>query len=377
MSREAADAAPEREKTDESLRIERENTDAALELKQKESSRHADDVVHLARDTADAVLKDARDNADQVLEAARETADDLQDAAGQQAASRASLIEERQIADDVLHEERLVADETLREERSEYARSLDQFLPVEREATDRNLSSERMRSDTSLENRDDFLAMVTHDLRDLMSGIVMSNKLVSRAAAQDGDRKVFVTESARISRYTTRMNRLIGDLVDMTSIEAGKLAVHAGTSDAVALIAEVTEAFRAPAAAREVSLETQTSAPALKAEFDHDRVLQVLANLMSNALKFTERSGRIVIRAECVGEELLISVTDTGCGVSTDALGRIFDRFSQVGPKDHRGLGLGLYISRCIVEAHGGRIEARSTLGKGTTVSLALPLRRP
>ncbi|MGZ9005561.1 MAG: sensor histidine kinase [Burkholderiales bacterium] len=102
-------------------------------------------------------------------------------------------------------------------------------------------------------------------------------------------------------------------------------------------------------------------------------MLQVLANLITNAIKFTGRGGAVTLRAETAAAELQFSVTDTGTGVPDQMLERIFERFWQVGKNEHRGVGLGLYISKCIVEAHGGRIWAESRLGAGSTFYFTIP----
>jgi signal transduction histidine kinase len=169
------------------------------------------------------------------------------------------------------------------------------------------------------------------------------------------------------------MDRLIGDLVDIASIDAGKLAVTPATQDLSILIAEAADTFRATASAKGVSLGTRIDAAPLLAAFDHHRILQVLANLISNSLKFTPQGGIITISGEREAGNVRVSVRDTGSGIPGEALGRIFDRFSQVGKNDHRGLGLGLYISRCIVEAHGGRIWAESQPGAGSILCFTLP----
>lgn len=340
----------ERGRTDESLRTEREKSD-----------QHADAVVGRARHHADAVLGAARDNADAVLDAARDRAD-----AG-------DVAEERIVADEIIRGERDDADETLRREREEYARTLRRILPLERESTDRHLLTERVRSDDAVANRDDFLAIVTHDLRDLIGGIVMSATLLEKRARQNEDGRRTLAETGRIERYAARMNRLIGDLVDVAGIDAGKLAIVPSTQDLAIVIAEAEDSFRAAAAAKGIVLETQLDPAPLLAVIDHDRILQVLANLISNSLKFTPPGGTITLRAESEVAGIRLSVADTGSGIPEDALERIFDRFSQVDGNDRRGLGLGLYISRCIVEAHGGRIWAESRPGAGSTFLLTLP----
>lgn len=346
----SSNLSPERGRTNESLRTEREKAD-----------QHADAVVGRAQDRADAVLSAARDNADAVLDAARAGAD----------AARA--VEERVRADDIIRRERDIADETLRLEREEYARTLKRMLPLERESTDRSLLAERTRSDDALANRDDFLAIVTHDLRDLIGGIVMSAALLETRAARSEDGSNTLAETRRIQRYAARMNRLIGDLMDVASIDAGKLAIAPATQDLAAVIAEAQASFSAAASAKGIVLETQIDSRPLLAAIDHDRILQVLANLISNSIKFTPPGGKITLCGESEAAGIRVSVADTGVGIPEDALGRVFDRFSQVEGNDRRGLGLGLYISRCIVDAHGGQIWAQSEAGAGSRIFLTLP----
>lgn len=364
---------PERERTNESLRTEREKTDQAVRAKQEDVAKHADAVVDRARDNADEVLSLARKNADAVLTVAREKADEKLDPAARRVEPKAAVVEERALADEALRDERDGADETLRLEREEYARTLVRFLPLERESTDRHLLTERDRSDDVLTNRDDFLAIVAHDLRDLIGGVVMSAALLSKRVPQNEDGASIRAETERIERYAARMNRLIGDLVDVASIDAGKLAVTPATRDLAILIAEAVDTFRATASAKGVFLETRIDTAPLLAAFDHQRILQVLANLLSNSLKFTPRGGKITIGGEREAGNVRLSVLDTGCGIPDHALERIFERFSQLGKSDRRGLGLGLYISRCIVEAHGGRIWAESQPGEGSKIGVTLP----
>ena len=365
----------ERGRTNESLRTEREKADQAVAAKQENVAQHADAVVGRARDNADAVLSVARENADAVLDAARDRADEMADPGVAPSVER-RVVEERVLADEIIRGERDIADETLRQEREEYARTLRRFLPLERESTDRYLLTERIRSDDAVANRDDFLAIVTHDLRDLIGGIVMSATVLAKRAAQNEDGKNTLAETKRIERYAARMNRLIGDLVDVASIDAGKLAITPAPQDLTIVIAEAEDTFRATASAKGILLGTQIDAAPLLAALDHDRILQVLANLISNSLKFTSQGGKITICGEAEAAGIRLSVVDTGSGIPDDALESIFDRFSQVGRNDRRGLGLGLYISRNIVEAHGGRIWAESRPGAGSRICFTLPVQR-
>lgn len=359
--------SPERGKTDESLREERAKADKALAV--------AQDAVE---EDADAVIERARENADAVLVAARDKADEQADPDAPFAIPSAAIAEERGIEDEALRDERAAADESVRRRREASARVLARHLPLEREATDERLLTERARSDDALATRDDFLGMVSHDLRDLLNGIVVSAQLLAGKLGKLDDGTPMLAETARIQRYGARMNRLIGDLVDVASIDAGRLAVAACRGDAAALVGEAVDALQPIAAEKSITLEARGVDRPLAADFDHDRLLQVLANLIGNSIKFTPKGGSIRVSCENAGKEgLVFCVADTGQGIPPDMLEAVFQRFWQVGKNDRRGLGLGLYISKCIVEAHGGTIRAESTLGEGSRILFTLPAAAP
>jgi signal transduction histidine kinase len=187
-------------------------------------------------------------------------------------------------------------------------------------------------------------------------------------AAGDLTRKCTTTSQ----RLVARMSRLVNDLLDVTSIEAGKVALLIEESDVADILRDTLEAFEPLAAAKGVSLSAEAGLPRCVGHFDSGRILEVLANLVSNALKFTPSGGRVSIRVAREGNELLFAVNDTGVGIPEDALERVFEKFKQVA-KDRRGLGLGLYISKGLVEAHGGRMWGESQLGAGSTFHFAIP----
>jgi signal transduction histidine kinase len=353
-------ARPGRDQTDESLLRERENADRVLAEAQVSIARDADAVVARARATADALLREERARADDRLLHTEPLA-------------RAAVAAERALADEVVHRERASADDRLRRERAEYTRALATLRPLERDETNRYLVTERACSDDSLSHRDEFLGIVTHDLRDLLGAIVHGAELLCDDAADTEEGQQVVLGARRIQRHVARMNTLIGDLVDVASIEAGKLSMAPARSDAVALVTEAVETYRLIAAERKVSLEAHLVEPPLSATFDHGRILQVLRNLLANALKFTAPGGVVRVRAERVGDDLRLCVSDTGQGIPGHLLEAVFQRFQQVSKNDRRGHGLGLYISRHIVEGHGGRIWAESELGEGSQLYLTLP----
>jgi signal transduction histidine kinase len=207
----------------------------------------------------------------------------------------------------------------------------------------------------------------------LIGAIVVASGLLANRAAAEVDRSQVVAFTERIQRYAARMNRLIGDLVDITSIDAGKLAVDRTPGDAALLINEVVDTFEPAAAARGIVLEAQVADPSLLAEFDHGRLLQVLANLISNSIKFTPEGGRVVVRGERVDASVRFCVSDSGPGIPADMLEAVFERFRQAAPGAGRGLGLGLHISKCIVTAHGGTIWAESERSGGTRIYFVVP----
>ncbi len=351
----------ERDRTDESLRDERDKADRALADRQ------------VVEDDADALVKESREISDASVTAAREKADREQEKTTLKSASSAAIDSERAHEDEALKDERASADESLRREREETARALKNLLPLERSKTDRHLLTERARSDAAISNRDDFMGIASHDLRNLLGGIVMSAGTIARRLPENDEGKKILVETNRIQRYTARMNRLIGDLVDVARINAGKLDVVPERNDAAKLIAEAIDTFESVASDKGITLEATLIQRYLPAEFDYDRMLQVLANLITNAIKFTFTGGRIVVRGERTGDELRVSVSDTGCGIPGHMLTAVFERFWQVGRDDQRGLGLGLYISKCIVEAHSGTISAESKEGEGSTFTFTVP----
>jgi len=356
---EVVKAVPEREKTDESLREEREKTDAALAKKEESAQEVRDLAKEVARKRADDVLHAARDKADQKL--------------GQPTA-QAAVAEERAVEDATLRSERAVADEALRVERAEEAAAIERLLPLERQRTDRFLLVERARSDHELAHRDDFLAIASHDLRNLLGGIVMSAALLSRKTKTEGADPQLPGIAKRIELYAARMNRLIGDLVDVSSLDAGKMSMRTARGDLAQAIDEAADVFVGMAAEKGLAVKRLVLDAPFWVNFDHDRLIQVLANVIVNAIKFTPQGGTVVIEGKRTQQEACICVRDTGPGIPGEMLEAIFERFWQVGRNDRRGLGLGLYISRSIVEAHGGKIWAENNPGDGCAIFVTLPL---
>ena len=353
---------PERASTDHSLRSERDKAD--LEYDKRQTA---------IEETEDAAINKARGKADEDVRATRRRAD-LKVARGKAPAeARTRVTRERTDVDTALHAERVRTDAARRDERAERKRALAALLYLERVATDKHLLFERTRSDEGLVTRDRFLAIVSHDLYSLLAGITLQADLLLKNAAEDAVGRKTVTAAKLIQRVTAGMKRLIGDLVDVASLDAGKLRVNLVLQDATELVRESVEAFLPLARAQGLSLSAKIGKKKLMAKFDRYRVLQVLANLLTNAIKFTQEGGRILIEVEPVKQGVRFAVTDTGSGIASEQLGAVFERYWQAQSKSPRGLGLGLYISKGIVEAHGGRIRVESQVGTGSTFSFTLP----
>lgn len=350
-SRDAKPPHSTREQTDESLQAERDGSDAA---------------VALVEERADAVLRLARERADDVVAHARARADKL--TADAPAASR-------DVADAKVAAERCAADAGLKTERRERKRYLEDFLVTEREATDQNLVDEREHADEVVSTRDDLLSTVCHDLRGMLSALGLSVELLVQSAPLGKTGESVRSHVLLNKRQLSRMNRLVNDLLDVASIETGKLAVLPEPTLPAALVAETVDVFLPVATLKGLSLETKIGAGTdVELSLDGGRLLQVLANVVSNAIKFTKADGHITIAVSLVKDELRFCVTDTGIGIPADALELVFERHRQLSKK-RGGLGLGLHISKNIVEAHGGTMWAESELGKGSAVTFTLPVK--
>jgi signal transduction histidine kinase len=244
-----------------------------------------------------------------------------------------------------------------------------------RDRADREAAA-RQSAEAAARARDAVLAIVSHDLRNPVGSVITAASFLLDTLAAE----VLATPQGQqvgvIHRAARRANRLLDDLMDVTRIEAGGLAVEAEPVDVPALLADAVELMRGPATQRGVELvglEPGAIPPVLA---DRDRVLQVFANLAGNAVKFTPAGGTVTLGAELEDGAVAFSVADTGAGMSADQVERAFDRFWQAARTDRRGVGLGLSIARGIVDAHGGSLSVASAPGVGTTFRFTLPLSR-
>jgi PAS domain S-box-containing protein len=222
--------------------------------------------------------------------------------------------------------------------------------------------------------RDEMLSVVAHDLRNPLNTIFMgSTAMIEDIAEADS----VIGKHARIvKRAAERMNRLIQDLLDIRRTESGTLSVDLRDESVTALMNEAMEMLRPLATTASLELRSEIAEGVTTISADSARILQVLSNLVGNAIKFTPRGGHITVRAEPLGDEVRFGVSDSGPGIPPDEVPHIFGRFWQANRKDRRGIGLGLAIAKGIVEVHGGRIWVESTLGNGSNFYFTVPVSR-
>ncbi len=223
--------------------------------------------------------------------------------------------------------------------------------------------------------KDQFLAVLSHELRNPLNPVLVG---VS-ALLTDPDTPDSVRPTLEVTRRNVALEaRLIDDLLDVTRIRQGKLTLQREVVDASVLVREAIEICRKEIAAASLRLTLDLSSPCHHVEADPARIQQVLWNLIKNAAKFTPAGGSIEVRSRLADDNtLIVEVSDTGVGITPEALPRIFNAFEQGDSwitRQFGGLGLGLAISRSLAEAHGGRLSAASAgSGQGSTFTLALP----
>jgi signal transduction histidine kinase len=222
--------------------------------------------------------------------------------------------------------------------------------------------------------RDDVLAIVSHDLRNPLHTIVLSASYLADVFLNDLP-DAALQQTQIIRRAVDRANRLIQDLLDVSSIEAGGLAVMAEPIAPDILVAEACDAMSSTATAAQLTLNCRADEDLPDVMADRERLQQVFSNLIGNAVKFTPIGGSIHVTASASGPfAVRFSVRDSGQGISDENLPHIFDRFWQARHANRTGAGLGLAIARGIVEAHDGTISAVSEPGKGTEIAFDLPV---
>ncbi len=225
--------------------------------------------------------------------------------------------------------------------------------------------------------REEVLEVVSHDLKTPLGALLMGAQVVDRLAPAGPPGEDLRRAALTVRRTAERMGRLIHDLVDVASIEAGRLSLDVADHEAAGIVSEALEAAQGLAADRDVELASEVVGAA-NVSCDRDRVQQVLANLLSNAIQVTEPAGHVRVEVRCRDEAAVFTVRDRGPGIPAQDLAHVFERWYRGSRARYPGSGLGLAIARAIVEAHEGRIWAESEEGRGSSFSFSLraaPLR--
>jgi two-component system, sensor histidine kinase and response regulator len=229
-----------------------------------------------------------------------------------------------------------------------------------------DLERSRQQLEKSTGEREEMMRVVAHELRGPLQTLVSTANLARLRPMADLPQ--------RVEREARRMVRVIDDLADLSSIQLGTLRVDPRPLDLAVILRETVERLRPGFASHEIDLEFDEPLPV---EADADRLQQIVTNLLSNAVKYSPEQNRIEIAARRTGPSARVSVRDFGIGIASADQARIFERYvrTDTGKQQAEGTGLGLYVCRHLVEAHGGAVGVDSELGSGSTFWFELPLR--
>jgi PAS domain S-box-containing protein len=249
------------------------------------------------------------------------------------------------------------------------------FAAVLRDISARQRAEDLLRD--AVTASEEMLGIVSHDLRNPANAV----KMLARSILDESGAPLpphVIERVTVIQQAAEQIDALIQDLLDTTRLAGGRLTVTPRVVNATAIVERSIDALRPLADAGRVELRVALPAGLPEVYADPDRMAQLLSNLVGNAVKFTPPAGLVTLSAHVDGDDVLFVVADTGEGISADQLPHVFERFYQAGrsgrPVSRHGAGLGLPISRGIVEAHGGNIWIESMLGVGTTVRFSLPI---
>ena len=349
----------------------RDETDAKLQEERSRTDEELLDRSHALGEDADLVIRKARERAQAVLDLARRREDEQVRMHGTSTRAAAALTEERRVEDSALRREHAVADRAIEVERDRRRLALTQLLALERRDTNVTLDAERASADDAVRVRDDLLAQVSHDLRGMLAAVSINAAVI--ASFPNVEEPLVITRAETIMRVTAQMGQLIADLVDVASMDSGQLRLARGSGDIVELVRDILDAHGAVAKANEIQLSAKLPQGPVLASVDMPRVSRVLLNLVTNAIKFTPAGGSVEIAVRSTEREVEICVSDTGPGVPIEEREAIFERFRQLPGANRSGVGLGLYIARTIVTAHGGSITVEDAPEGGASFVVRLP----
>jgi signal transduction histidine kinase len=220
--------------------------------------------------------------------------------------------------------------------------------------------------------REDVLAIVSHDLRNPLSAVMLGSAMIIKNPEMAPDARTKLVRTIQTSANS--MKQLIEDLLDFVKVEFGRMSVNKKLEDPQAILSELHSMFTPMALEKEIQLVKSVDKTVTGVECERLRLVQILSNLVGNAIKFTPKGGHVSVNVTTVDEETLFWVRDSGPGIPPEQLTRVFDRYWQHQQASRDGVGLGLAIAKGLVEAHGGRIWAESQPGDGSTFFFTLPV---
>jgi len=218
------------------------------------------------------------------------------------------------------------------------------------------------------EQKDAFITHASHELRNPVQNFKLRLHLLRQQPQRADEHMRVLQESAN------RLSRLIENLLDLSRFERGQIRLVVKPIDLVKLVHAVVNEYRPLIDSRRVNVDLQAAQPACPAHGDETRLMQVIENLLSNALNYTPEGGQVTVGVTAAAGSVTLTIRDTGAGIPPEALSRIFEPFYRVPNQTIKGNGIGLTITREIVALHGGRISVESTLGAGTTFTVWLPV---
>lgn len=230
----------------------------------------------------------------------------------------------------------------------------------------------RTEAERANQTKQEFIAVVSHDLRDPLSSLSLSLVVLKKLLPAES-RETAAPTLGSMDRAVAQISSLVKALLELSVIEAGRLKLSLQPTSAVQVLQDCVDVLFPLAAEKNVRLVLRAPPDASMVEADRDQLLQVCSNLIGNAIKFTPEGGAIEVRLRDAARAVAVEIEDSGPGISPEDLPHVFDQFYRAREAKTRGVGLGLAIAKGIIDAHGGRIGVRSQLGKGTTFWFTLP----
>lgn len=393
MGQSKSEVADDRALTDARLDAERAASDADSPVSTAAARGALDDRIERDRMRADARLLKFRVGVDRTLSREQSASPSANSSVAHERDSAEQRKQiERGVTDTLLQQERQRSDVAVEAQRSEHdavrdglegrRQDTDDQLSIERQGADttasalgetRNVLGETRNALTKAETKDwrqrDVLGTVAHDLRSPLGAISLSAESIAETTKDASTRSA----AHVIELAAARMERLLSDLLDVARIESGALRILKQHHDVGALLLDVLHSYEPMFSARGITFAVDTPTDSMTAFFDYDRIVQVLSNLLGNAMKFTQNGGAVALHVERQAELVVFTVRDNGVGIAQASLPHIFERFWNIDSDTRRGIGLGLYICENIIQAHGGTIGAESEPGKGATFRFSLP----